>query len=115
MGSTARRRGIWHRARICSPDGAHSASKTRVNALKARTSRDGVIRDDDAERPNRPAFRHGALKNAPWLHAGYKPHSMIATARVQPAEPPRTLTGKQLTVNPLDGSASRLCSFSMWQ
>ena len=104
MGSTARRRGIWHRARICSPDGRRRA-----------TSRDGVIRDDDAERPNRPAFRHGALKNAPWLHAGYKPHSMIATARVQPAEPPRTLTGKQLTVNPLDGSASRLCSFSMWQ
>jgi len=41
--------------------------------------------------------------------------SMIATARVQPAEPPRTLTGKQLTVKPLAGSTSRLCSFSIWQ
>jgi len=38
---------------------------------------------------------------------------MIATARVQPAEPPRTFTGKQLTVNPFAGSASRLCSFSI--
>ena len=26
--------------------------------------------------------------------------SMIATARVQPAEPPRTFTGKQLTMKP---------------
>ena len=40
---------------------------------------------------------------------------MIATARVQPAEPPRTFTGKQLTMKPLAGKASRLCSFSMWQ
>ena len=41
--------------------------------------------------------------------------SMIATALVQPAEPPRTFTGKQLTMKPLGGSASRLCSFSIWQ
>ena len=41
--------------------------------------------------------------------------SMIATARVQPAEPPRTFTGKQLTRKPLAGKASRLCSFSIWQ
>jgi len=34
--------------------------------------------------------------------------SMIATALVQPAEPPRTFTGKQLTVKPVGGSASRL-------
>src|SRR5262249_43857782 len=33
--------------------------------------------------------------------------SMIAIALVQPAEPPRTFTGKQLTVKPLDGSRSR--------
>ena len=38
----------------------------------------------------------------------------IATARVQPAEPPSTLTGKQATSNPSAGSDSRLCSFSMW-
>jgi len=41
--------------------------------------------------------------------------SMIATARVQPADPPRTFTGKQLTVKPLAGKTSRLCSFSIWQ
>jgi hypothetical protein len=41
-------------------------------------------------------------------------HIVIATALVQPAELPRTFTGKQLTVKPLDGS-SRDCSFSMWQ
>jgi hypothetical protein len=41
--------------------------------------------------------------------------SMIAIALVQPAEPPRTFTGKQLTVKPVDGRVSRLCSFSIWQ
>ena len=41
--------------------------------------------------------------------------STIATARVQPAEAPRILTGKQLRVKPSAGSASRLCSFSRWQ
>lgn len=41
--------------------------------------------------------------------------SMIATARVQPAEAPRILWGKQETMKPSDGRASRLCSFSRWQ
>ena len=41
--------------------------------------------------------------------------SKIATARVQPAEAPRILCGKQLMKKPSAGSASRLCSFSMWQ
>ena len=41
--------------------------------------------------------------------------SMIATARVQPAEARSILVGKQETVKPVDGSASRLCNFSIWQ
>ncbi len=41
--------------------------------------------------------------------------SKIATARVQPADAPRILCGKQLMVKPCGGSASRLCSFSRWQ
>ncbi|MCY1360523.1 hypothetical protein D9M69_471540 [compost metagenome] len=41
--------------------------------------------------------------------------SKIATARVQPAEAPRILCGKQLMKKPVGGSTSRLCSFSMWQ
>ena len=41
--------------------------------------------------------------------------SMIATARVQPAEARSIFMGKQATMKPVDGSASRLCSFSMWQ
>ena len=41
--------------------------------------------------------------------------SKIATARVQPAEAPRILCGKQEMVKPSPGSASRLCSFSRWQ
>ena len=41
--------------------------------------------------------------------------SKIATARVQPAEAPRILCGKQLMKKPSPGSASRLCSFSRWQ
>jgi hypothetical protein len=44
----------------------------------------------------------------------------MATARVQSADPPRTFTGKQLTMKqltmkPFAGKVSRLCSFSMWQ
>ena len=41
--------------------------------------------------------------------------SMIATARVQPAEARSILTGKHDTAKPVDGKSSRLCSFSMWQ
>lgn len=41
--------------------------------------------------------------------------SSTATARVQPADPPLILTGKQMTVKPLAGSLSRLASFSIWQ
>src|ERR1700693_2485735 len=41
--------------------------------------------------------------------------SMIATARVQPAEAARIFIGKQSIVKPGAGSTSRLCSFSRWQ
>jgi hypothetical protein len=41
--------------------------------------------------------------------------SNIATARVQPAEAALIFTGKQHTMNPVAGSASRFDSFSMWQ
>ena len=39
----------------------------------------------------------------------------MATARVQPADPPWMFTGKQATSKPVSGSDSRLWSFSMWQ
>ena len=41
--------------------------------------------------------------------------SMIATARVQPADARSIFTGKQDTMKPVAGKSSRLCSFSMWQ
>ncbi len=41
--------------------------------------------------------------------------SKIATARVQPADAPLILKGKQETVKPVGGSTSRFASFSMWQ
>ena len=41
--------------------------------------------------------------------------SMMATARVQPADAALILTGKHAIMNPVAGIASRLCSFSMWQ
>ena len=41
--------------------------------------------------------------------------SMIATARVQPADARSILTGKHDTMKPVGGNCSRLCSFSMWQ
>ena len=47
--------------------------------------------------------------------AAVKASSKIATARVQPADAPRILCGKQLMKKPSAGSASRLCSFSRWQ
>ena len=40
-------------------------------------------------------------------------HSKSATARVQPADAPLILCGKQATVNPFGGNWSRLHSFSM--
>jgi len=39
----------------------------------------------------------------------------MATARVHPADARSIFTGKHDTMNPVDGSCSRLCSFSMWQ
>jgi len=45
----------------------------------------------------------------------YAYSSKMATARVQPAEAPRILQGKQEMVKPVAGSTSRLCSFSKWQ
>src|SRR6185312_3209276 len=41
--------------------------------------------------------------------------SMIATARVQPADARSIFTGKHDTMKPVGGSCSRLCSFSIWQ
>jgi hypothetical protein len=41
--------------------------------------------------------------------------STIATARVQPADARSIFTGKQETANPVEGSDSRLCNFSIWQ
>ena len=71
-----------------------------------------------ASRPQRGRFPDQSLALAALnavRRARPRDQSTIATARVQPAEPPRTFTGKQLTVNPVGGSASRLCSFSIWQ
>ncbi len=58
----------------------------------------------------RIAFQPIRLRTVPGLYS-----SKIATARVQPAEAPRILCGKQAMMKPSAGSASRLCSFSMWQ
>ena len=56
-----------------------------------------------------------AAAKGPRRRGGFNHSSRIATARVQPAEPPFTLTGKHDTVNPSAGRLSRLCSFSIWQ
>ena len=62
---------------------------------------------DGADRPVAAAAEGGEF------HGGYS--SMMATARVQPADAALIFTGKQATLNPWAGSSSRLCSFSMWQ
>ena len=50
------------------------------------------------------------------LTLSYSAHSSrIATARVQPADAFLIFAGKQAIENPVDGSASRLPSFSIWQ
>jgi hypothetical protein len=63
------------------------------------------------------AFLSGAtrLRSAASIDYADDYKSMIATARVQPADARSILTGKQDTVKPVDGKSSRLCSFSMWQ
>ena len=72
-----------------------------------------AIYDEVAEavEPRRPSFSDPVNRNLQW-----PPHSgRMATARVQPAEPRCTLTGKQTTSNPSGGNCSRLFSFSMWE
>ena len=62
------------------------------------------------------AFIMDMKSSAPRGANGYSLHaSMIATARVQPADARSILTGKHDTVKPVAGNCSRLCSFSMWQ
>lgn len=57
-------------------------------------------------------FRFQLCEPRPMWRSDY---SSIATARVQPAEPAFTFTGKQITVKPVAGSWSRFASFSIWQ
>ena len=57
--------------------------------------------------------RHAAMMKNKVGHRAYS--SKIATARVHPALAPLILCGKQLIMKPVEGIASRLCIFSMWQ
>ncbi len=57
---------------------------------------------------SRPRRRRLAVRLKPYP-------SIIATARVQPADARAILTGKQAIMKPCAGRLSRLCSFSMWQ
>ena len=76
----------------------------------------GGIGLDDGQRPVGEGQRGGRRQQQRRRSEARWPHSSkIATARVQPAEPWCTFTGKQETMKPAGGSASRLCSFSMWQ
>jgi hypothetical protein len=108
LGRVARPRGIDRRSR----DGGRAAcrrasvsltppptAKPVLVSIRCSPSRGGVIAIGAP--PQIPNIRHHS--------------STIATARTQPAEPRWTLTGKQLTVKPTLGSASRLESFSIWE
>lgn len=74
------------------PEGIHVATVTIAS---------GVIPGDPVADPRAPGQASGV--------------SMMATARVQPAEARWTLCGKQEIWKPVAGRASRLCSFSRWQ
>jgi len=97
-------------------------STASPSSLAAAASRSGVSAASQSSsaacnvgQPGTSATRAPSALTATALQ-GREPHSSkIATARVQPAEAPLILWGKQLTVKPLPGSASRLCSFSRWQ
>ena len=99
----------------CPPASEKDATKYKDEGF--RTAPDMFV----LRRNNAHAF--GALQNASLIRRSRAGRfedvashsSMIATARVQPAEARSILTGKQDTVKPLDGKSSRLCSFSMWQ
>jgi hypothetical protein len=65
--------------------------------------------------------RRRSRRRVPELNAGIQSgqnpfySSMIATARVHPADALLIFTGKHEIMKPCGGKASRLCSFSRWQ
>ncbi|MDT4838898.1 hypothetical protein FQZ97_726710 [compost metagenome] len=92
--------------------GAAGAAEHRIRqVLDRKVAARGVGRSD-------PAAGAGVVRVVEFDHVqtdAISASSKIATARVQPAEAPRILCGKQLMKKPVGGSTSRLCSFSMWQ
>ena len=72
------------------------ARKMKIGAQKCVTQR---VRNRAESAMSRGFMPPGPKKSRTvvYFHAS----SLIATARVQPAEPPRIFTGKQLTVNPV--------------
>ena len=107
------------------PDAERKGDKNERCHQPMNRAQPGIVDPDRARRRKRfhglePArrLRPDSPRESDNLKAeilGIVHASMIATARVQPAEARSILTGKQTTVKPVDGSASRLCSFSIWQ
>ena len=96
-----RPRSLLYRCRCKRPDGTWYRQSTGKASLEQALPE--------------PATSTKRLATQAALFSAKEGYSKIATARVQPADAPRILCGKQLIVNPCGGSASRLCSFSRWQ
>src|SRR5450631_4536498 len=105
-------------------DGGHGGRARHEVAPVQRSTREReralIATCTSAIRPAMPVV-HNILPSSPfrtiliWPGRLRPQPSMMATARVQPADARSILTGKHDTVKPVDGNCSRLCSFSMWQ
>lgn len=87
----------------------HDESPAFDEGVETRVPRHHLVRRSPSPRPAEPCGPTCEFGSARYVSL------RIATARVHPADAACTLTGKQHTSNPVDGSASRLLNFSIWQ
>ena len=101
-----------------SPHSRPTTSARRACVARGRAPSELPSRYDHAVRQHEVRAEGGErVRGVQRLEIGAgEPHAgRMATARVQPADARCTFTGKALTRKPSAGSASRLCSFSIWQ
>src|SRR5271165_3203401 len=107
------------------PHAEPERAKDQKRHQPVQRAHEGMVDGDELRRAialHDAASIDGDAVSLPAIPTISRPHvvardhvSMIATARVQPAEARSILAGKQDTMKPVEGSASRLCSFSIWQ
>src|SRR4249919_3050825 len=100
------------------PVAAVSASAPAPSKKPRRLGAENKASDSPQQKqPRKGAFRNSLIQSSRiFLLLAVKSYpSRIGPRRVQAAETGLNLAGKHDTVKPVEGSCSRLCSFSMWQ